>query len=278
MDFASMGNLRVSRPSSPHVVELELDHGKANEMGRAELADLEKLCLWLADAGEVRALITYSRKQSAKGTPIFQAGANVVERASWGDDEIKRHVRYQREVLAMLRRTPLFHVVVVHGIAFGWGCEYTLCGDWVIATDGARFALPETGLGIVPGAGGTSELLERVGAAQALRMGMTGEVVGAAEALRIGLVQQHVPTLDGALVRARAMALAAASRSPTANAYFKAGVIGSIGEPYHRRAEHEGIAYAHCVDAGEAALGRSHFAATLRGEAVPWGPRRSRSG
>lgn len=277
MDFASFTSLKVSRPTSPHVVELEFDHGKTNEMGRAQLFEIDKLANWLHEAGDVRALLTYSRKTSGKGTPIFQAGANVVERAGWGDDEVKRHVRWQREVLMNLRRAPLFHVVVVQGVAFGWGCEYTLCGDWVIGTDTARFALPETGLGIVPGAGGTSELHARIGAAHALRLGMTGEVIGADEAHRIGLVHEHLPDLDGALARARALATAAATRSPTANANFKAGVLGSIGETYHRRTEHEAIAYAHCVDAGEAALGRAHFDATVRGEGVPWGPRRGRS-
>ncbi len=276
MDFASFSSLKVSQPTSPHIVELELDHGKTNEMGRAQLSEIDKLAGWLHDAGDVRALITYSRKTSGKGTPIFQAGANVAERAGWGDDEVKRHVRWQREVLMSLRRVPLFHVIVVQGVAFGWGCEYTLCGDWVIATDTARFALPETGLGIVPGAGGTSEMFERIGSAHTLRLGMTGETIGPDEALRIGLVHEQLSDLDQALGRARAMAAAAATRSPTANAHFKSGVLGAIGETYHRRTEHEAIAYAHCVDAGEAALGRSHFDAILRGEPVPWGPRRGR--
>ena len=192
MDFASFSSLKVSQPTSPHIVELELDHGKTNEMGRAQLSEIDKLAGWLHDAGDVRALITYSRKTSGKGTPIFQAGANVAERVGWGDDEVKRHVRWQREVLMSLRRVPLFHIIVVQGVAFGWGCEYTLCGDWVIATDAARFALPETGLGIVPGAGGTSEMFERIGSAHTLRLGMTGETIGPAEALRIGLVSRCV--------------------------------------------------------------------------------------
>ena len=276
MDFASFLSLKVSQPDSPHVVELELDHGKTNEMGRAQLSEIDKLSAWLHDAGDVRALITYSRKSSGKGTPIFQAGANVAERVGWGDDEVKRHVRWQREVLMSLRRVPLFHIIVVQGVAFGWGCEYTLCGDYVIATDAARFALPETGLGIVPGAGGTSEMYERIGSAQTLRLGMTGETIGPAEAMRIGLVHEQLPDLDRALARARALATSASTRSPTANAHFKAGVLGSIGETYHRRTEHEAIAYAHCVDAGEAAMGRAHFDAILRGEPVPWGPRRGR--
>ena len=81
----------------------------------------------------------------------------------------------------------MFHGVVAHGVALGWGTEFMLTADWRIAVDNAVFGLPETGLGIVPGAGGTAELWAEIGVGQALKMGMTGERIDASEAKRIGL-------------------------------------------------------------------------------------------
>ena len=139
------------------VALLEFDHGKANEMGAAELDALERLSVELVESG-ARVLISYSRRVSRKGTPIFISGANVTERADWTGEQVAAHVRRQRSVLARWRRLPLFHVAVVHGVALGWGTEYLLTADYQLATPGAVFGLPETGLGILPGAGGSAEL------------------------------------------------------------------------------------------------------------------------
>lgn len=249
---------------------LEFDHGKANEMGRAQLEALEALVEEAPRRG-ARALISFSRRVTSRGTPIFIAGANVTEREGWGDEAVAAHVRYQRAVLARVRALPLLHVAVVNGVALGWGTEWLITADYRIAAPQARFGLPETGLGIVPGAGGTSELHALIGPAQALRLGMTGEQIDAAEAARIGLVQEVAADLDAGLERARALAALVARRSPTAVAAFKAGVLASIGAG-PERVEIEARAYERCLYQGEAAIGRAHFKAATAGEAVPWGP------
>ncbi|MFT7518197.1 MAG: enoyl-CoA hydratase/carnithine racemase [Kiritimatiellia bacterium] len=254
-------------------VLLEFDHGKANEMGTGTLKELERLVDRLRDDPRLIALITWSRKSSRRGTPIFVAGADVTERVGWDDGRIKDHVRWQRLVLSRLRCAPVFHVAVVHGVALGWGTEYLLTADYSIATPTARFALPETGLGILPGAGGTSELHQQIGVAHALRLGMTGEQIGADEALRIGLVQELADDLDAAMARARELAEMVGRRSPTAVAALKAAVLRSVGESQEQRRENEAKAYEHCVDTGEAAMGRAHFGASRRGEPMPWGPK-----
>ena len=250
---------------------LELNHGKANEMGSEQLEALDALGDALIQRG-ARALITYSRRRSRRGTPIFIAGANVTERRGWSRDRIARHVRYQRDVLARLRRLPLFHVAVVNGVALGWGTEFMLTCDYRIATEGARFGLPETGLGILPGAGGSSELPYYIGLPQTLRLGMTGERIAAEEALRIGLVQEIAEGVDAGLERARALAARVARNSPTAIAAFKAAVLAGLGSDGPVRKELEARAYEHCLDSGDAAIGREHFDAIRAGEPVPWGP------
>lgn len=263
-------HLQVDGP----VARLTFDHGKANEMGSVQLQDLEALCAFL-ETGAVRALITTSRRVSSRGTPIFIAGANVTERAGWSTEQVKAHVHRQRATLGRLREVPVFHVAVVDGVALGWGTEFLLCCDYRIGGPGGRFGLPETGLGILPGAGGTAELASRIGMTQALRLGMTGEQIDTAEAVRIGLVDESAESLDAGLARAEALAARAATRSPTAMAAFKAGALAALGLEGAARLAVEAAAYEHCVDTGEAAVGRASFAAINAGETPAWGPFRA---
>ena len=196
IDGARFEFLNVTVSDDGAVVVLTFDHGKANEVSSAVLRELQDLGRMLREDGDARAWISTSRRTSSRGTPIFVAGADVSERVGWTDDQVKAHVRWQRHLLADLRDVPQFHIAVVGGVAFGWGTEWLLTADYRIACDGARFALPETGLGIVPGAGGTAWLSDQIGLAHALRLGMTGEAIDAEEACRIGLVQEQHDTLD----------------------------------------------------------------------------------
>jgi len=79
MTSTASPTLSVNVSDDGHVVEVELHHGRANEMGRAQLDEWQALCSRL-EAGPARALITYSRRRSAEGTPIFISGADVTER------------------------------------------------------------------------------------------------------------------------------------------------------------------------------------------------------
>jgi enoyl-CoA hydratase/carnithine racemase len=264
-------SLKVGIEAEGRLWTLEFDHGRANEIGSAELRDLERLAAALRADPVVVALVSFSRRVTSRGTPVFVAGANVTERVGWDAERVKAHVGWQRETLAALRAAPVLHVAVVNGLALGWGTEWLLTADYRIAADGAEFALPETGLGILPGAGGTSLLWQEIGPAQAMRLGMTGERIGAEEALRIGLVQERAVDLEAGLARARALAARAARNSPTAMAAFKAGLQAARGNS----AAVEAAAYARCVDSGQAAIGRASFAAIQAGETPAWGPRQT---
>lgn len=278
VDPAAFRHLKVRLPDveglpAGSIVEVELDHGRANEMGSELLADW-KLLAEALEEGPARALLTWSQRRSAKGTPLFISGADVTERAGWDEERVRNHVRHQRAVLARLRRAPVFHVVVVDGVALGWGTEFLICADYRIAGPGASFGLPETGIGIVPGAGGTSELWALIGVPQALRLGMTGERLDYREAVRIGLCQERVDSLEAGLDRARALMRGAALRSPTAIAAFKRGVLHAVGIDASDRAEVEARAYESCLENGDAAIGRAAFKEITAGQPVAW-PARS---
>ena len=275
MQVEGFETLKVSVEQEGRCVVLEFDHGKANEMGSEQLREIEQLVHQLTVDRAAVALVSFSRRRSRRGTPIFVAGANVTERAGWSDHAVKQHVRWQRRVLASLRKAPVFHVAVVDGVALGWGSEFLLTADYRVATPSAVFGLPETGLGILPGAGGTSDLWAHVGVAQALRLGMTGERIDCAEAVRIGLVQEGVADLEAGLTRARALAEHVGRCSPTAIGAFKRAVLESVGRAPAERTAAEAAAYEHCVDTGEAAIGRAGFSDVRAGRRPDWGPKQT---
>ncbi len=257
----------------PQTWFLIFHHGKANEVGQDVLNELEQLNTELAGPNSPQCLISLSVRKSRSGKDIFIAGANVTERSDWDNERVKAHVRRQRKILQDLRHAPLFHICLINGLALGWGTEFLITADYKLACDQAAFALPETGLGILPGAGGTSELATLIGPAHTLRLGMTGEQIKADEALRIGLVQERCTDIDEALARALILARLVSKKSPTACAAFKRGLLGSLGQDLSTRTEGEALAYEKCVSSGEAAIGRRDFHLIKTGQSPQWGPK-----
>jgi enoyl-CoA hydratase/carnithine racemase len=277
MDLSRFEALHPRLDADRQLLILELDHGKANEMGAAQLAAFAELCAWIEDparAQPITCLCTTSRRVSGSGKPIFIAGANVTERAGWDDARIKAHVIRQRALMQRLRRLPLFNIALSTGVTLGWGTEYLLTADYSIATRAASFGLPETGLGIIPGARGTAELASLVGPAQALRLGCTGEIIDATEASRIGLVQELTDDVETGLARVQALAEQLRRRSPLAVTGFKQALLDGLGRSEPERIELESAAYERCVDSGEAAIGRASFGEILAGKTPAWGANR----
>ncbi|MFZ3237677.1 MAG: 3-hydroxyacyl-CoA dehydrogenase NAD-binding domain-containing protein [Stellaceae bacterium] len=96
------------------------------------------------------------------------------------------------EVIAAIEAMPKPVVAALHGTALGGGFEVALACHFRVAAATARVGLPESKLGLLPGAGGTQRLPRLVGPEKALRMIVTGDPIGAAEALADGIVDQIV--------------------------------------------------------------------------------------
>ncbi|MFV8751655.1 enoyl-CoA hydratase/isomerase family protein [Nannocystaceae bacterium ST9] len=277
--MTKLASLHPRHDEARRLLILELDHGKANEMGSEQLDAFEELCDRIEAAVETDApitcLCTTSTKTSKKGAPIFIAGANVTERVGWDDARIKAHVIRQRTLMQRLRRLPVFHVVIATGVTLGWGTEYLLTADWTIALPEASFALPETGLGILPGARGSAELASLIGPAHAIRLGCTGETIAADEALRIGLVQDRCPDFASAMTKVHDYAERLRRRSPLAVSLYKQAVLDGLGRSEAERIAIERAAYERCVDSGEAAIGRANFEQIVAGGTPAWGRHRA---
>jgi enoyl-CoA hydratase len=96
-------------------------------------------------------------------------------------------------VFRSIERYPKPVLAAVGGYALGGGCELALSCHLRIASENARFGLPEVGLGIIPGYGGTVRLARLVGLGKAVEMTLTGDMVDASAALELGLVSRVVP-------------------------------------------------------------------------------------
>jgi enoyl-CoA hydratase/carnithine racemase len=138
----------------------------------------------MADAG-VRAIVI-----TGSGDKAFCAGADLKERQGMTENDVRVQVDLYRSELGALDKSPKPVVAAINGVAFGGGLELALMADLRVAAEHALFALPETTLGIIPGAGGTQRLPRVVGEARAKEMILLGRKVTAAEALSWGLVNR----------------------------------------------------------------------------------------
>ncbi|WP_396331684.1 enoyl-CoA hydratase [Burkholderia anthina] len=121
----------------------------------------------------------------------FAAGADIAAMADWDYMDVYRGDFITRNWETIRRvRKPV--IASVAGVALGGGCELALACDIVIATDDARFGLPEIRLALLPGAGGTQRLPRAIGKAKAMDMCLSGRLMSAAEAERSGLVSRIV--------------------------------------------------------------------------------------
>ena len=126
----------------------------------------------------------------------FCTGADLKERRQMKTtDEICNFVDKIRDVLLGLESLPQPVIASIDGFAMGGGCELSLAADIRVAGCNAKFALTETKLAIIPGAGGTQRLPRLIGIPYAKEMIMTGKMINSTEALRIGLV--NAKTNDG---------------------------------------------------------------------------------
>ena len=143
----------------------------------------------------------------------FAAGADIAELAAATAVELYQAPRVARWDAIRKLSTPL--VAAVSGWCLGGGCELAMTCDLIVASDTARFGQPETGLGIIPGAGGTQRLARAVGKALAMDMVLTGRILTAHEALSAGLVARVVAR-EAWLDEARRVAAEIAARAPVA--------------------------------------------------------------
>jgi enoyl-CoA hydratase/carnithine racemase len=141
--------------------------------------------------------------------PAFCTGGDLHEFGSAPSPVVARRTRWRRDVWGTLWNLPKLTIAAVHGFVVGGGFEMALLCDQCFASDDARFSLPETGLGMIPGVAGTQTLPRTIGSAKAMQLILTGNSLTAREARRLGVVNRVFPSRrfrTSSLAQARRMA------------------------------------------------------------------------
>ncbi|CAL5020558.1 unnamed protein product [Urochloa decumbens] len=123
----------------------------------------------------------------------FCAGADLKERRLMSSSEVGEYAGSLRSTFSSFEALPIPTIAVIEGAALGGGLELALSCDLRICGENAELGLPETGLAIIPGAGGTQRLPRIVGVSRAKELIFTGRRCDAAEAVRMGLANYCVP-------------------------------------------------------------------------------------
>ncbi len=219
-----LAEVTVNRPEALNALNLEV------------LRELRDVLREVEGREDVRAVIL-----TGAGDKAFVAGADIREMLPMRPLETRRFAALGHEITRLLERMEKPVVAAVNGYALGGGCELALACDLRLASDRATLGLPEVGLGIFPGFGGTQRLTRLVGRGRASELIFTGDPVDAEEAARIGLVNRVVP--HGELMEeARRLARRMLERGPLALKMAKSAVqqsqeVGlSSGLSYEREA------------------------------------------
>ncbi|MFZ7945282.1 MULTISPECIES: enoyl-CoA hydratase-related protein [Bacillaceae] len=130
------------------------------------------------------------------GEKAFSVGADLKERKNLTDEQVKRNLFKINEVFNAIDQLPQPTIAAINGFAFGGGMELALACDFRIAAREAVMGLTETGLAIIPGAGGTQRLPRLIGQAKALELILTARRLTADEALHYGLLTRVIPRND----------------------------------------------------------------------------------
>lgn len=136
------------------------------------------------------------------GEKAFVAGADIKKMQSMDSGQALNFGTAGQKMTCTIENSPKPVIAAVNGFALGGGCEISLACHIRVASENARFSLPEVSLGLLPGWGGTQRLPRLIGEGRAIEMITTGGMISAAEALRMGLVN-HVVPLTGLLDKAR---------------------------------------------------------------------------
>jgi enoyl-CoA hydratase len=196
---------------------------KLNALNAETVGELKIALTRVADDAAVRVVIL-----TGAGEKSFVAGADIGELAKMSPLSGIRVSRQGQDTFRMLETMGKPVIAAVNGFALGGGLELALACHFRVASENAKFGLPEVKLGIIPGYGGTVRLPRVVGRGRALELILSGEMIDAQEAYRIGLVN-HIYPQSELLGQTEQLAKKIAANGPVAVAL----AIEAVDHGYH---------------------------------------------
>lgn len=167
---------------------ITLNRPKAlNALNQELLMELNEVVDDIAQRSTVKVVII-----SGSGEKAFAAGADIKELKDLRAEQAEKQSAFGNHVFSKLSALPQPVIAAVNGFALGGGMELALACDLRFASHQAKFGLPEVGLGIMPGYGGTQRLGRLIGWGRAKQFILATETIGADEAYRLGIVNKVV--------------------------------------------------------------------------------------
>ena len=181
----------VEEDLSKKKVTVEIANEKsANAITMEVLREL-KLCFEkISNDDSIRFVILKGRGKA------FSAGADLKFLTSAKKEEVYSYIKMGQDLMSMIERSSQIYIAVINGFALGGGCELALACDLRVMATEATIALPETGVGMVPGWGGTFRLSRLLGLNRAREIVLLGKTLSAIEAEQIGLVTAVADRVD----------------------------------------------------------------------------------
>jgi len=201
------------------------------------LVRLQEVVDRIAASPDVRIVIF-----TGAGEKAFSAGADLKERKTLGEQEVKRNVKAIRDVFYSIGNLPQPTIAAVNGHALGGGFEWLLACDFAIASENALLGLTETSWAIIPGAGGTQRLPRLIGEMKAKEMIFTAKKISAIEAVELGIILKAVPVAD-VLPKSLALAASISKNGPIAIRQAKYAITKGINTDLESALSIETAAY-----------------------------------
>lgn len=224
-----------------------------NILNRKTVHELDLLSDELSKDDSIKVVIIVG-----SGDKAFCAGGDISEQRSMNVLEARSWAKMGQSVLNKIENLRQPVIATVNGYALGGGCELAMACDIRIASDKAKFALPEVSLGIIPGFGGTQRLGRLIGRGRAKELLFTGEMIDAMEAYRIGLVNKVVAP-EELMNAAKVMAQKIMSQAPFALKVCKAAVMEGLDVDFETGQAYEAEVFALCFATNDQKEGITAF-------------------
>lgn len=217
MTFPELKNIALTCEGAVLVATISRPEAM-NALNTETLKSISSLIDFVEADHDVRVLIL-----TGAGDKAFVAGADIKGFEAMTAQEANDFARVGQAIFSRLEDLAKPVIAAVNGFALGGGLELALACDMIVASEKAKFGLPECTLGLIPGFGGTVRLPRIVGTGKALELALTGNMLTAVEALAVGLVVKvvsHGEALKASLELAQTMV----SRAPFALGFIKKSI------------------------------------------------------
>jgi len=244
----------LSLSQNEGIARVTIERSQAmNALNAQVLKDFHQLLDEIQKSKNIRVVIL-----TGSGEKAFVAGADIKEIDQLQGTQAFEFAKSGQSLFSRIESLAQPVIAAVNGFALGGGLELALACDFILASEKAKFGLPECTLGIIPGFGGTARLPRRVGQGMAREMAYSGNFYSSAEALQMGLVNHIYPDAQ-LMVEVEKLASTLASRAPLALAKIKNSMLQGYELDLRQALDLEAKLFSECFGTNDQKEGTKAF-------------------